>query len=113
MKVYLIYDGNDIIDITNDRYVAVETKEWLTSKYKERWLNYSIIQLEADGDYSQEDVNTITVLSLNKEPIKAFINKKEIQLLNGSYDDYRKYTYEVHPFIMIKYGNRDNMLMIN
>lgn len=87
-KVYLIFNGNEIIDVVIDNKECAEnTYCWIVKNNDNDYKIYELLEFEVNG--LDKDINKIYICKLNGKP---YIASKDP--INKENEEYRKYTYE-------------------
>ena len=101
-KAFYICNGNKVVDIIlgngRERQAQIAL-DLYNRKYSDCWINYNIVELEAEGKINKGSNNLHTLL-LNGEPHKAFLNESRNKALEFENDEYRKYTYLTHSIMV-------------
>lgn len=94
-KVYLIFNGNEIIDAGFDEKEMIHTYEWLVKNNDSDYKAYELLEFEV-SEPSKDKVSALCIYKLNGKPYTAIINNEEF-LIRCPEDDgeYRKYSYEI------------------
>lgn len=102
MKVFYLFDGNNIKNVLIGDCTIDQAKEGFANKgYKidddSDWLKTTIIELQAEGTTVTLGANVLTTICLNNKPYVAYLNMSDgdVEKLKEDYisqnDDYRQY----------------------
>lgn len=95
-KVYLIFNGNEIIDVVvNNKECAENTYNWIVKNNDNDYKIYELLEFEVN-DFREGVVNALCIYKLNGKPFAVIVNNEEFMIkCPNEDDDYRRYSYEV------------------
>lgn len=93
--MYLIFDGNEIIDVVvNNKEYAENTYNWLVKNNDNDYKIYELLEFEVNG-FREGVVNALCVYKMNEKPYVCVVNHEEFMIQCPENTEYKRYSYEV------------------